>query len=126
MDYESVELLIGAVLALVPVAALVVAGLWCLKAPAKRMPWFFFLGPVASLIYSWTAGSLALTLFPPPYNAYFDSGRGLDLRGMIIVFGAMAGGAAGIVTSIVFCALNLMRQWSRSRASTTSRSMEHL
>lgn len=123
MDYDTVELLVGAVLALVPVTVLVVAGLWCLKAPAKRMPWFFFLGPVSSLIYSWTAGSLALTLFPPPYDAYFDSGRGLDLRGMIIAFGAMAGGAAGIVTSIVFCVLNLIRQWIRSRTAANARSV---
>ncbi|MEV8143397.1 hypothetical protein [Specibacter sp. NPDC078709] len=50
MDYDTVELLVGVVLALVPVAVLVVAGLWCLKAPTKRMPWFFFLGPVASVI----------------------------------------------------------------------------
>ena len=119
MDYDTVELLVGVVLALVPVAVLVVAGLWCLKAPTKRMPWFFFLGPVASVIYSWTAGSLALTLFPPPYDAYFDSGLGLDLRGMIITFGAMAGGAAGIVTSIVFCVLNLIRQWIRSRTAAS-------
>lgn len=122
MDYDTVELLVGAVLVLLPVVALIVAGLWCLKAPAKRMPWFFFLGPVASLVYSWTAGSLALTVFPPPYSAYFAGGNGLDLRGVIIVLGAMAGGAAGIATSIVFCILNLMRQWRRSRSAASARS----
>ena len=122
MDYDTVELLVGAVLVLLPVAALIVAGLWCLKAPAKRMPWFFFLGPVASLFYPWGAVILANTLFPPPYSAYFAGGNGLDLRGMIMAFGAMAGGAAGIVTSIVFCILNLIRQWRRSRTAASARS----
>lgn len=124
MDYETVELVVGAVLALVPISVVVGAGCWCLKAPARRMPWLFFLGPIASLVYSWGAGQLALAVFPPPYDAYFAGGNGLDLRGIIIVLGAMAGGVAGILTSIVFVVLNLIRQWSRSRTVASSRSME--
>lgn len=124
MDYNTVELVVGTVLALLPVAALVVAGLWCLKSPERRMPWLFIVGPLASLFYPWGAAILASTLFPPPYSAYFAGGRGLDLRGIFMAFGAMAGGAAGIVTSIVFCILNLIREWMRSRAEANARSME--
>lgn len=122
MDYGTVELLVGTVLALLPVAALVVAGLWCLKSPERRMPWLGILGILTSLFYPWGAAILASTLFPPPYDAYFASGRGLDLRGIFMAFGAMAGGAAGIVTSIGFCTVNLIRQWYRSRRAVSARS----
>lgn len=72
MDYDTVEMMVAAVLVLLP---------------------------------------LAMAMFPPPFDAYLDSGRGLDLRGMIIVGGAMLGGAVGVVTSVVVCIANLVRQF---------------
>ncbi|RAN76459.1 hypothetical protein B5P43_22910 [Bacillus sp. SRB_336] len=115
LDYDTTELVVGAALVLLPIAGLVAAGLWCMKKPKARMPWFFFLGPAASLAYGWLAGQLALAVFGPPFDPAFAGGRGLDLRGMIIVLGAMAGGAAGMVISVVFCCVNLVRSLAQRR-----------
>ncbi|PYI68421.1 hypothetical protein CVV68_06315 [Arthrobacter livingstonensis] len=115
MDYDTTEMAVGAALVLLPIAGLVAAGLWCMKKPQARMPWFFFLGPAAALAYGWFAGQLALTAFPPPFDPAFAGGRGLDLRGMIIVLCAMAGGAAGMVISVVFCCVNLVRSLVQQR-----------
>ncbi|MHA7271509.1 hypothetical protein [Arthrobacter sp. HLT1-20] len=111
MDYGTVELIVGSVLVLVPIAGVAVYGWWCLKKPQARMAWFFFLGPIASVLFGSMAGRLAMALFPPPYDAYFAGGSGLDLRGMVIIGGAMVGGAAGVVASTVLCAANLIRQY---------------
>ena len=111
MDYETVELIVGSVLVLVPIVAVPGYGWWCLKKPQKRMAWFFFVGLVGSMAYGWFAGQLAFAAFRPPYDEYFAGGNGLDLRGMIIIAGAMLGGAAGVLTSMVLCAANLVRQF---------------
>ncbi|MBP2411620.1 hypothetical protein JOF48_000419 [Arthrobacter stackebrandtii] len=108
MDYDTTEILVGSVLVLLPIAGVSVAGGWCLRRPERRMPWFFFLGPVAAVALGWAAGAAAMTLFPPPYDAYFAGGSGLDLRGLIIVGGAMLGSFAGTLTSVVICAGNLV------------------
>ncbi len=111
MNYNTIELTVGAVLVLLPITAVSAAGMWCLNRAHQRMPWFFFLAPVGSIVISWLACMLAMAVFPRPYDAYFAGGRGLDLRGMIIIFGGMLGGFAGIVTSMVLCAGNLVRQY---------------
>lgn len=108
MDYDNLELVVGAVLVLVPIVAVSAIGMWCLRQAQRRMPWFFFLAPLGSIIYAWLAGGLAVKVFPPPYDEYFASGSGLDLRGMIIILGAMLGGGAGVVTAAVICAGNLI------------------
>src|SRR4051794_2779539 len=111
MDYDSIELVVGAVLVLLPIVAVSIAGGWCLRQVPRGMPWFFFLAPLASIVYAWLAGGLAVKLFPPPYDEYFANGNGLDLRGMIIILGAMLGGGAGILTAAVVCVGNLVRQY---------------
>lgn len=111
MDYDTVEMIVGGALALIPIVALAFYGAWCLKKPQKRMAWFFFVGLMGSLAYGWFAGQLAFALFRPPYDEYFAGGNGLDLRGMIIIGGAMLGGAAGVLTSMVLCGANLVRQF---------------
>ncbi len=115
MDYDTLEMIVGSTLVLPPIAAVAAYGWWCLKKPRARMAWFFFLAPCASVLYAWAAASLALKVFPPPYNAYFAGGRGLDLRGMIIVLGAMLGGGAGVLASLVLCTGNLVRQFIQER-----------
>lgn len=118
MDYDTVELLVASVLVLVPIVTISAMGTWCLAKGERRLPWFFFLAPLGSVLFAWLAGGLALKLFPPPYDEHFAGGRGLDLRGMIIVLGAMLGGFAGIVTSVVLCTVNLVRQYlQRPRAA---------
>lgn len=111
MVYNTIELTVSAVLVLLPIVAVSAAGMWCLGQPPRRMPWFFFLAPLGSIIYAWLAGGLALKFFPPPYSEYFAGGRGLDLRGIFIIFGAMLGGGAGTLTAAVLCAGNLVRQY---------------
>ncbi|POH60747.1 hypothetical protein [Arthrobacter glacialis] len=113
MDYEIVELLVGGVLALLPIVAVVVVGLWCMKQPQRRMPWFFFLGPAASVAYIWIAAYLAMAVFQPPVDPAFAGGRGLDLSGFWIIGGSMVGGIAGVLTSMLLCAANLLRQYGR-------------
>lgn len=114
MEYETIELTVGAVLVLLPITAVSAAGLWCLDRERQRMPWFIFLAPVGSIALAWLACTLAMAAFPPPYDADFASGRGLDLRGMIIIFGGMLGAFAGIITSVALCAGNLaLHSWRR-------------
>lgn len=115
MDYETIELTVGAVLVLLPVTAVSMAGRWCLNREQQRMPWFFFLAPVGSIIIAWLTCMVAVAVFPPPHDAYFAGGSGLDLRGVIIILGGMLGGFAGIVTSVVLCAGNLVRQYLQHR-----------
>lgn len=110
MDYEILELWVGAVLFVVAVAAIVTAGRWSLKEPQRRMPLFFFLGLAASAAYAMGAGTVARAIFPPPYDPVFAGGRGLDLRGMFLAMGALAGGAAGVVGTMVFVVINLVRE----------------
>ena len=113
MDYDTIELLAGAVLAIFPVLVLVFIGLWCLKNARARMPIYFFAGLLGALAYGWVAPQLALGVLPPPYDASFASGSGLDLRGLILAFGIMVGCAAGLITTIVFCVLSLIPQFRR-------------
>lgn len=118
MDYDTVELLVGGALAFAPVIALVLAGLWCMKKPRIRIPLFFAIGLLASLAYGWVAPQLAFRVVPPPFDPYYADGNALDVRGLILSFGAMVGCAAGLVTTVVMSALALARPLWRKRTAT--------
>lgn len=117
MDYDTVELLVGAALAFIPVIVLVFAGLWCLKKARVRMPIYVVAGLLGSLAYGRFAAHLAFIVFPPPFDAALESGGSLDPRGMILLFGAMVGCAAGLITTVVFGVLSLLPQLWRKRAA---------
>ena len=116
MDYDTVELLVGAALAFIPVIVLVFAGLWCLKKARVRMPLYVVAGLLASLAYGRFAAHLAFMIFPPPLDPAYAGEGSLDPRGMILLFGAMVGCAAGLITTIVFGVLSLLPQLRRKRA----------
>ncbi len=116
MDYDTVELLAGAALACLPVIVLVLAGLWGLKNAGRRMPLYFIIGLLAALAYGRFAPQLAFIIFTPPLDPNFESGRSIDPRGQILVFGGMVGCAAALLTTTVFAVLSLIPQFRRTRA----------
>jgi hypothetical protein len=115
MTYDDLELLGFWALSTFPAAALVVIGVLIHRRSSGPRPMsrYVFGGIGASILYAMFAGVLTARMFPPPYDPYFSSGRGLDLRGIGFVAGGFAGGAAGATTAFLAFLTSKARAWHR-------------
>lgn len=101
MDYNNLERVLFCVLATAPSVLLVVAGaLTHAKLSRQWMPRYLITGILACIAFFAFGGTAAMAIFPPPYDAYFASGKGLDLRGIGLMFGAWIGAVAGGVATL--------------------------
>ena len=111
MDYIDFEIAAFWVLCFAAAVPLAIFGVLVhLRCSARARGWYLFLGCFASIIYGLFAGGLVNAMFPPPYVQGLSEGRGLDLRGIALIFGSWAGGILGIVTVV---ATSLVSSWVR-------------
>ncbi|WP_411734023.1 hypothetical protein [Paeniglutamicibacter sp.] len=116
MDYNDFELVAFWVLALAAALPLAAIGILVHVRGGARAPGLYLvLGTTASIVYGYFAGLLVGTLFPPPYVPGLSEGRGLDLRGLALIFGSWIGGALGVLTTLVTFAVSKTVQWRRAR-----------
>ena len=117
MTYDDLELLGFWALSIFPAAALVVIGVLMHRRSSgpRPMSGYLFGGIGASILYAMFAGVLAGRIFPPPYDPYLSSGRGLDLRGIGFVLGGFAGGALGATTAFLAFITSKAMTWHRRR-----------
>lgn len=118
MDYDDIELLASCVLAVIPAGMLVLIGLVVHKrASAGALGRYTLIGIMASLLYAFIAPSVAMALVPPPYDPYFASGRGLDLRGMVLVLGSWVGAILGAGTVLIVFGVTRALSWKAKRVA---------
>ncbi|MET4136718.1 hypothetical protein [Pseudarthrobacter sp. PvP090] len=117
MTYDGLELLGFWALSIFPAAALVVLGVLIHRRSSgpRQMSRYLFGGIGASILYAMFAGVLAARMFPPSFDPYFSSGRGLDLRGIGFVLGGFAGGASGAATAFLAFITSKAMTWHRQR-----------
>lgn len=104
MDYDDFELIAAVGLCLIGPAAVITVGVLLHRLrPSGAGNLYLFCGILGSIVYGYAAGVLMLTTFPPPYVPGLSEGRGLDLRGMILILGSWLGGLlAGLGTVLSF------------------------
>ncbi|GGJ41549.1 UNVERIFIED_ORG: uncharacterized membrane protein YoaK (UPF0700 family) [Paenarthrobacter nicotinovorans] len=101
MDYNHLERILFCVLAAAPAVLLVIAGaLIHAKLSRRWMHRYLVAGILGCIAFFAFGGTVALAIFPPPYDAYFAGGRGLDLRGTGLVAGAWIGAVVGGVATL--------------------------
>jgi hypothetical protein len=117
MTYDDLDLLGFWALSIFPAAALGMIGvlIHTRSSGPRPMSRYLFGGIVGSILYATFAGVLAARMFPPPYDPYFSSGRGLDLRGIGFVAGGFAGGASGATTAFLAFLTSKALTWHRQR-----------
>lgn len=100
MDWDTFELVGFCVLSVAPIVVLFLAGRWA-RANGSRtaLNWFLLLGMGGSAALLLFGGRVVGMVFVPPYEPSLAGGRGLDLRGILLVFGTWIGGVGGIVTT---------------------------
>lgn len=122
MDYEDLEFILFWVLAVAPAVVITIAG--AVMHTTLPKPWmlrFLVAGLIACIAYCAFGGVAALRLFPPPHDDYVAGGRGLDLRGVGLVFGGFVGAAAGAAATLAtfgvsaFMARRRNVRWHRAR-----------
>ncbi|PQZ93026.1 hypothetical protein CQ018_11275 [Arthrobacter sp. MYb227] len=116
MDYNDFELIAAVGLCLIgPLAAVTSAVLLHRRRPDGISHWYLLCGILGSILYGFFAGLMLIELFPPPYVPGLSEGRGLDLRGIILILGSWVGGLlAGLGTMLSF-AISQSIQWRRKR-----------
>lgn len=72
---------------------------------------YLLAGIGGSVVYAMFSGTLIRSVFPPPFDPYFSSGRGLDLRGAGFVMGGLIGGYSGAATALVTYATSRTIAW---------------
>lgn len=106
MVYDDFELAAFWVLSGAPAILLMIAGIRAHGRQSKAWPHLYLIfGIGGCIVYAAFAGVLVAKLFPPPYVAGLSEGRGLDLRGMGILFGSWLGAIAGVVTALLTVAV---------------------
>lgn len=101
MVYDDLERVLFCVLAVAPAVLLVIAGaITHTKLSRRWMPRYLIAGILACIAFFAFGGAAAMAIFPPPYDAYFASGKGLDLRGVGLMVGAWIGATAGAVATL--------------------------
>lgn len=116
MDYNDFELAAFWVLAGTAAGLLLPAGIHThARGSARALGWYLFLGTGFSILYGLFAGILVGMLFPPPYVPGLSEGRGLDLRGLVLILGSWIGGALGALTTLVSFAVSKTVKWRRAR-----------
>lgn len=120
MDYNDLDLLGFWALAIIPAAVLIVTGALTHARPsnAYAMSRYLICGIGVSILYAMFAGILSARVFPPPFDPYWSSGRGLDLRGIGFVLGGFAGGAAGATTAFLAFVTSKTMTWHQNRKAT--------
>ena len=100
MDWNTFELVSFCVLSLGPIVILTLAGRMVrAKRSSTWLNWYLILGIGCSTALLLFGGRVLGIVFPPPYEPSLAGGRGLDLRGILLVFGTLVGGVTGIVTT---------------------------
>lgn len=102
MDYERLSQIAFILLIAVPIIATAAIGLDThLRRGRRALALYLCFGIAASLAYAAAAGLIANWLIPPPYDPYFASGRGLDLRGFGLVIGGWLGAAGALAATLI-------------------------
>ncbi|ASN40126.1 hypothetical protein [Paeniglutamicibacter terrestris] len=121
MEYDDIELLASCVLAVIPAGMLVLIGLVVHKrASAGALGRYTLIGIMASLLYAFIAPSVAMAFVPPPYDPYFAGGRGLDLRGMLLVLGSWVGATLGVGATLIVFGVTKALSWKANRVADTA------
>ena len=121
MDYNDFELVAFWVLCLAAALPLVAIGIHvhvCRGARAGH--WYLVLGCLGSIVYGLFAGLAIGSVFPPPYVPGLSEGRGLDLRGISLVFGSWFGGVLGFLATLATFATSKSVRWRRQRRAARS------
>ena len=119
MDWNTFELTAFFVLSLAPIVVLALTGRFVrLKQSRVWLNWYLPFGLLCSAALMFFGGPVTMKVFPPPYVPGLSDGRGLDLRGLFVIFGSWVGGVAGLVTtaiSFVLAEKALMRTGGEGR-----------
>lgn len=122
MDYNDFELVAFWVLTLAAALPLAAIGILVHVRGGARAPGLYLvLGSTASIVYGYFAGMVAGALFPPPYVPGLSEGKGLDLRGVALVFGSWIGGILGVLATLATFAVSRLVHWRRARKTELRR-----
>lgn len=116
MDYNDFELIAAVGLCLIgPLVAVITGVLLHRRRHSGAGHWYLFCGLLGSILYGFFAGLLLNAMYPPPYVPGLSEGRGLDLRGIILILSSWLGGLlAGLGTVLCF-AISQAICWRRKR-----------
>lgn len=126
MDYDDFEMLAAVGLCLIGPAAVITTGvLLHRRRPRGAGNLYLFCGILGSIVYGYAAWVLLLTIFPPPYVPGLSEGRGLDLRGMILILGSWLGGLLAGLSTVLSFAISQAINWRRKRATARDETLVH-
>ena len=121
MDYNDFELVAFWVLCLAAALPLVAIGIHVhVRRGARALDWYMFLGCLGSIAYGLFAGLAVGAAFPPPYVPGLSEGKGLDVRGISLVFGSWFGGILGFLATLATFATSKSVHWRRHRRAARS------
>ncbi|OIH83403.1 hypothetical protein BLJ79_15055 [Arthrobacter sp. UCD-GKA] len=121
MDYNDFELVAFWVLCLAAALPLVAIGTYVhVRRGARALDWYMFLGCLGSIVYGLFAGMAVGAVFPPPYVPGLSEGKGLDMRGISLVFGSWFGGILGFLATLATFATSKSVRWRRHRRAARS------
>lgn len=124
MDYNDFELVAFRVLCLAAALPLVAIGIHVhVRRGARAGHWYLVLGCLGSIVYGLFAGPAVGAVFPPPYVPGLSEGKGLDLRGISLVFGSWFGGLLGALATLATFATSQAVHRRRQRRAARSAHM---
>lgn len=118
MDYSDFELVAAVGLCILGPLSTVIIGITLHRRRTEGIShWYLLCGILGAILYGFFAGTILISVVPPPYVPGLSEGRGLDLRGIILILGSWLGGLfTALGTVLCFAISHMLHQRLKRKA----------